>query len=156
MGFSIYNKIVKKTNKDVARNRYIKWRENYIAHNDFDSSNSLARKKIDDLINIFIEENNENYLIDLINKDQMFILEDYIKPIFIKNVKKKRYLSKTKTLTEKDKLSIKKPTTQVKRKREPNPYMKHALHSESDLIKNQHLLPCRTCGLSKCKNKNNC
>tara|TARA_Y100000992_G_C20828027_1_gene288025 strand:+ start:59 stop:502 length:444 start_codon:yes stop_codon:yes gene_type:complete len=147
---------VKKTNKDRARDRYIKWRENYIAHNDFDYPNNLIRKKIDKLIKIYIEENNLNNLIALINKDQMYIIEDYIKPILNKNIKKKRSTSKKKSLPKKNNLSYKKPTTQVKRKREPNPYMKHALHSESDLIKNQHLLPCRTCGLSNCKTKNNC
>ena len=131
---------MKKTNKDKARDRYIKWRENYIAHNDFDYPNDLARKKINDLIKIYIEENNENNLIDLINKNQLNIIEDYI----------------TLNSTQKDKFSHKEPKTQVKRKREPNPHMKYALHSESDLIKNQHLLPCRICGLSTCKNKNNC
>ena len=145
---------MKKTNKEIARDKYINWRENYIAHNDHSYSIADARKNINSLIKIYIEENSENKLIELINNSQMYILEDYIEPIFKKN--KKRNPSKNKSLHEMKRLTSKRTTNQVKRKKEPNPYMKYALHSESDLIKNQHLLPCKTCGYSKCDNKNNC
>ena len=149
-----------KQNKNKARKIYIHWRKNIISNTKFKINDYTAQKKIDASIKIYINEIGETEFINKILKGDLSFLTFYIKDVLKKDIKSISTYSNNFT-ENKPKINTKNnnknnKTNNVRRTREPNPYMKHALHSDSDYMKLKSLLPCRKCGISTCKNKNNC